>query len=1190
MMRQYVETKRSLPAYLLLMRVGDFFEAFFEDAPALAAAAGIVLTAKDGGVRLRRKVPMAGVPASSLEDKARAVVSAGIPVAVADQVEPSAVAAAAGGGLVRRAVTRLITPGTRTADDAGGDAPGGAGGVNNYLAALAVGEQEESGLPGQAEQGQADGQSPRSQGPPWGLAAADVSTGDFIVAGGWGAEELLGELARLDPAELLVADRPRAIADGAPTAGVPGRVAATVAAADAATPATANAVDSLLATVRAAGYTPPPPAGTPPSAAPAGSGRALLTPRPPAEFDPVVGGAALCSRYGVASVAAFGCGGTPLAVGAAGALLAFVADTLERDVLGPGGAGAPPPAPAPATPPARSDGATAGTPSEAAAGAATAAVAAPAAAADAVHTLWDAASTFESRRVPLNPPRLLPRAAYLHLGARVIRDIEVLATARDGGRAGSLAAAVDGTATPGGRRLLRSWLLAPLRDTAAIGGRGAAVGALVAAREAAAGLAAALAGLPDLARLGGRVGGRRASPRELQALARGCARLPAVRAAVMGVVSAAAAAGVTDAGVLPELAASLGDERLDSAAEAVLGALVDPAPACLATFADYSVSVDGAPPDEGGGNGAATSGDGRPGRTAILRTGYNSDLDALRATAAGGAAALRAYEAESRAAVGVPGVKVRQIKNAGFALRVPRAAGERLLADDAAHFSRHGWSLRGSTRAELRYVSPELAAIERDAAAAAAAVAGFEVRLYRALRDSVGDLTPAVRAAAAAVAALDVLTGWASLAARRGYCRPVFLDAADADGGDGVLPTVELRALRHPVVERCLPSGVEYVPNDVALGGSTGTHLAMLTAANGAGKSVYLYALAAAVVLAQAGCWVPAASARLTVTSALYTRVGAVDDVSGGLSTFGVEMAETATICASAGEGALVLADEVGRGTAVADGLAVAYAVAEYLAGGGAGGGGAPPLTVFATHFHELNALAELRPNVTALRIETLAEEVWEGGEGDPADASDVATTTATATATSADGGAAPVVTTPTAAPPPYPRTGRSRWVPSESAPTPPWTRTGATRPTHRVAAGAAWASHGVETAARAGLPPAVVARARDLVGALAAPARGLAAHLRAAVEEGEGDVLPPRTVADPATDSATDCAAAKAAAASTAVADRSVDAAVAAAVTDAALREAYAAGYAAARADVLGALAAASAPPPSPPTAGKEA
>ncbi|KAK1867392.1 hypothetical protein I4F81_009899 [Pyropia yezoensis] len=695
MMRQYVETKRGLPAYLLLMRVGDFYEAFFEDAPALAAAAGIVLTAKEGGVRLRRKVPMAGVPASSLEDKARAVVAAGIPVAVADQVEPSSVAAA-GGGLVRRAVTRLITPGTRTADDAGGDGPGGAGGLNNYLAALAVGE-----------------------------------------AGGVVDEELLGELARLDPAELLVADRPAAAANGTPTGGVGGATA----------PATADAVDALLAT---------------------------------------------------------------------------------------------------------------------------------------------------SRRVPLNPPRLLPREAYLHLGARVIRDIEVLATARDGGRAGSLAAAVDGTATPGGRRLLRSWLLAPLRDTAAIGGRGAAVGALVAAREAAAGLAAALAGLPDLARLGGRVGGRRATPRELQALARGCARLPAVRAAVGAVVTAAAAAGVTDAGILPELAASLGDDRLDGAAEAVLGAL---------------------------------------------------------------------------------------IKNAGFALRVPRAAGERLLAEDASHFSRHGWSLRGSTRAELRYVSPELAAIERDAAAAAAAVAGLEVRLYRELRDSVGDLTPAVRAAAAAVAALDVLAGWASLAARRGYCRPVFLDGSADDGG-GVPPTVELRALRHPVVERCLPPGVEYVPNDVALGGATGRHLAMLTAANGAGKSVYLYALAAAVVLAQAGCWVPASSARLTVTSALYTRVGAVDDVSGGLSTFGVEMAETATICASAGGGALVLADEVGRGTAVADGLAVAYAVAEYLAGGGAGGG-TPPLTVFATHFHELNALAELRPNVAALRIETLAEEVWEGGEGD---------------------------------------------------------------------------------------------------------------------------------------------------------------------------------------------------------------
>ncbi|OSX68622.1 hypothetical protein BU14_2484s0001, partial [Porphyra umbilicalis] len=566
-------------------------------------------------------------------------------------------------------------------------------------------------------------------------------------------------------------------------------------------------------------------------------------------------------------------------------------------------------------------------------------------------TLFDIAAAFESRRVPLNRPRLLPRAAHLHLGAGVIRDVEILATARDGSRAGSLAAAVDGTATPGGRRLLRAWLLAPLRDAGAIRSRSGAVAALAADRSAAARLDGALAGLPDLARLGGRVGGRRASPRELLSLARGCARLPDVRAAVGAVVEAAAGAGVADAGALGELWGELGDAALDEAAATVLGALVDPAPACLATFADYTVAADGAPPDTGGGGGGGGGGgdggdaDGRPGRTAILRDGVSADLDALRAAAAGAAAALRAYEATARAAVGVPGVKVRQVKNAGFALRVPRATGERLLAADAAHFSRHGWVLRGSTRGELRYVTPALSAIERDAAAAAAAVSGLEVRLYRQLRDAVGDLTPSVRAAAAAVAALDVLAGWASVATARGYTRPLILE--------GPVPTVELRALRHPVVERCLPPGVQFVPNDVRLGGGSGgppswasddaggggggaaatggdgdappngapaaaaataaaaaaaaasdRHLLMLTAANGAGKSVYLYSLAAAVVLAQAGCWVPASSARLTVTPALFTRVGAVDDVSGGGGGFQVEMAETAAICARARGGA----------------------------------------------------------------------------------------------------------------------------------------------------------------------------------------------------------------------------------------------------------------------------------------------
>ena len=268
------------------------------------------------------------------------------------------------------------------------------------------------------------------------------------------------------------------------------------------------------------------------------------------------------------------------------------------------------------------------------------------------------------------------------------------------------------------------------------------------------------------------------------------------------------------------------------------------------------------------------------------------------------------------------------------------------------------WIRRQTLASEERFVTPALKEREGRILRLRTRAAQRELELFTALRQRVGHQAEPIRAAARQVAELDALASLAEVAATENYCRPEIVEGRE----------LSIEAGRHPVVEQLLVDE-PFRPNPITLGGGHGQapDLLVLTGPNASGKSCYLRQTGLLQLMAQVGSWVPARAARLSLADRIFTRVGAVDDLATGQSTFMVEMAETANILHHASAHSLVLLDEIGRGTATFDGLAIAWAVAESLAGD------VGARTVFATHYHELNELAGLLPNVANAQV--LVEE-----------------------------------------------------------------------------------------------------------------------------------------------------------------------------------------------------------------------
>jgi DNA mismatch repair protein MutS len=512
------------------------------------------------------------------------------------------------------------------------------------------------------------------------------------------------------------------------------------------------------------------------------------------------------------------------------------------------------------------------------------------------------------------------------LDEAAIANLELTETLIGRRKQGSLLDVIDDTATAPGGRLLRRWLLYPLVDVAQIRRRQDAVAWLVERPGLCEAIRRALSRIADLERLAGKAMLGVATPRDLGRLRDALASLPELLALVRS--------GKDPLGELPGLI----DPGAGSGAGPGAGQGGHPGPGGLAACADRALPelaarlaaalVDEPPALLKDGN--------------VIRTGRDATVDESRRLADGGKDEILAIEEREQKTSGIASLKVRYNRVFGYYIEVTKTH----LTRVPSHYIRKQTIATGE-----RFVTPELAELERRVLAAEDTLAAREAELFRAEVAEVAARAREVAAAGAALAVLDACCSLAQVAATRGYCRPV------VDGGL-VLDIVDGR---HPVIEALLPAGT-FVPNDARLDPAA-EQLVLITGPNMAGKSTYMRQVAQIVLLAQIGGFVPAKSATIGVCDRVFTRVGAADNLSRGDSTFMVEMRETASILARATRRSLVVLDEVGRGTSTFDGVSIAWAVAEFLHDAiGA-------RTLFATHYHELVALADSRPRVRNVSV-----------------------------------------------------------------------------------------------------------------------------------------------------------------------------------------------------------------------------
>ena len=489
-------------------------------------------------------------------------------------------------------------------------------------------------------------------------------------------------------------------------------------------------------------------------------------------------------------------------------------------------------------------------------------------------------------------PRVLRRGDVLPLDEMTRRNLELVEPLRAGATGATLLETIDATLTPMGARLLRRWLLAPLVDPTAINARLDAVEILTRDARGRDALREALDGVRDVERLAGRAALGRANPRELGALRDSLLRLPDVRAALDRLD------GRERAALLERAAADF--DLLHDLAQELASALVD------------------RPPPQ------ASDGD-------AIRPGYDAELDELRDARDGGKRYIAGLQTAERDRTGIASLKVGFNKVFGYYLEITNAHKARIPAN---------YERRQTLSGAERYVTPELKEYEARVLGAEERLATREGVVLEALRGRVTTAIGRIQSTAAVLARLDVWAGLAQGAVRDVYVRP------EVSAG----MTLQLDASRHPVVERMMPREA-FIPNDVHL--DEAGRVIVLTGPNMAGKSTVLRQVGLCVLLAQIGAFVPARRAQIGVVDRLFTRVGASDNLVRGQSTFMVEMSETSAILHGATARSLVLLDEIGRGTSTYDGVAIAWAVTEYLHNV------VGCKTIFATHYHELTQLTE---------------------------------------------------------------------------------------------------------------------------------------------------------------------------------------------------------------------------------------
>ncbi|MGI6066572.1 MAG: DNA mismatch repair protein MutS [Bacillota bacterium] len=508
----------------------------------------------------------------------------------------------------------------------------------------------------------------------------------------------------------------------------------------------------------------------------------------------------------------------------------------------------------------------------------------------------------------LNQLKIYSTSSFMMIDSTTRRNLELTATIRGGQRKGSLLWVCDQTLTALGGRLLREWLEKPLLDISMISGRLDAVEELTNNVFIREDLRSLLKKVYDMERLIGRIAYGSANPRDLIALKTSVSVVPEVYQLGSNLKSTLFQKMFSNFDILEDIYQQI-DQAIND---------------------DPPVS-----PKEGG----------------IIKEGYDEEVDELRSITTGGKKWIADLEAKEKAATGIKSLKVGFNKVFGYYIEVTNA---NLNAVPGNY-------IRKQTLANAeRYITEELKEWENKILGASENLTSREYELFCDVRNQITLSSTRIRQVASIIAKLDVLLSFAQVALENGYCKP------EVNAGD----VIHIVDGRHPVVEQITGSG-DYVPNDTYLDNKE-HQVCLLTGPNMAGKSTYMRQVALTVLMAQIGCFVPAASAVIGIVDRIFTRVGAADDLAGGQSTFMVEMCETANILRNATRKSLVILDEIGRGTSTYDGMSIAWAVAEYLLKPEVGA-----KTLFATHYHELTALSD---KFSQVKNYTVAVREKEGG------------------------------------------------------------------------------------------------------------------------------------------------------------------------------------------------------------------
>ncbi|KNG93908.1 DNA mismatch repair protein MutS [Pseudaestuariivita atlantica] len=535
--------------------------------------------------------------------------------------------------------------------------------------------------------------------------------------------------------------------------------------------------------------------------------------------------------------------------------------------------------------------------------------------ASAMGALVDYIDITQKGQVPLlRPPVREAGAAFMQIDAATRRNLE-LTQSLSGGRAGSLLATIDRTVTSAGARLLERRLSSPSRDMGTISDRLDAVDLLVTDVTFCTDLRDALRKVPDIDRALSRLSLDRGGPRDMTA----------IRAALE---QAEALASLCQGRDLPP---ALKDHVANLTGHETLHALLDAAlvaePPLLAR--------------DGG----------------FIAPGHDADLDEARTLRDEGRSVIARMEGEYRDETGISSLKIKHNNVLGYFIETTATHAEKMMSAPLSETFIH----RQTTANQVRFTTVPLSEMETRILNAGAHALDIEMRLYSSLKAAILDAAPSLGLTAQALADIDLSAALADLARDLDWCRPT-LDSSRA---------FEVEGGRHPVVEAALSqTGDPFIANDCALTETDNGAVWLLTGPNMAGKSTFLRQNALIALLAQMGSYVPAKSARIGLVSQLFSRVGASDDLARGRSTFMVEMVETAAILNQADEAALVILDEIGRGTATYDGLSIAWATLEHLHDANR------CRALFATHYHELTALAD---KLGGVENATVAVKEWEG-------------------------------------------------------------------------------------------------------------------------------------------------------------------------------------------------------------------